>query len=32
MEAARLSMVEEELPTVSYEIGQASEPADEPYT
>jgi hypothetical protein len=30
VEGARLSTVEEELPTISYETGQASEPADEP--
>jgi hypothetical protein len=30
VEGARLSAAEEELPTVSYETGQASEPADEP--
>jgi hypothetical protein len=32
MEGARLSTAREELPTVSYEIGQASEPTDEPCT
>jgi hypothetical protein len=32
MEGARLSTAREELPTVSYETGQASEPADEPCT
>jgi hypothetical protein len=31
-EGARLSTAREELATVSYETGQASEPADEPYT
>jgi hypothetical protein len=31
-EGARLSTAREELPMVSYEIGQASEPADEPCT
>jgi hypothetical protein len=29
-EGACLSMAEEELPTVPYETGQASEPVDEP--
>jgi hypothetical protein len=32
MEGAHLSTTREELPTVSYETGQASEPADEPCT
>jgi preprotein translocase subunit SecG len=32
VEGARLSMAEEELPTVSYETGQAPEPAAEPCT
>jgi hypothetical protein len=31
-EGARLSTAREELPTASYETGQASEPADEPCT
>jgi hypothetical protein len=32
MEGTRLSTAREELPTISYETGQASEPADEPCT
>jgi hypothetical protein len=30
VEGARLSTVEEELPTILYETGQASKPADDP--
>jgi hypothetical protein len=30
VEGARLSTTDEELPTILYETGQASDPADEP--
>jgi hypothetical protein len=32
VEGARLSTAREELPTISYETGQAPEPVDEPCT